>query len=130
MPGITVRGRPVPKSMAKTDKRIYKPAKVAKQEKLIADMWKARHRDVYWSKAKLTFSLTAVYHDEKHADLKNLIYLAEDALSETAFNDDKQIIAYDPPPGIFIDKDEKERTVIQIERVDEQQHGFKEVEGE
>ena len=121
---LEIPGRPVPKSLGKSGKRVYTPKKVSAQEKKIGNLWNYKVGK-YWPNAKLAFSLQAYYKDERHADLKNLIYLAEDALSEVAYSDDKQIITYEPHPEILIREEEK--TVIWLSVVNEKQYGFKEV---
>ena len=122
---IKVPGRPEAKSYGKSDGRMYRDPEVSAQEEKIGELWEYQVGK-WWPDAKLAFSLQACYKDERHADLKNLIYLAEDALSEVAYADDKQIITYEPYPEILIREEEK--TVIQLSEVDEQQYGFKEVE--
>ena len=121
---IEIPGRPVPKSYGKSEGRMYRDSEVAAREKKVGELWNYQVGK-YWANTKLAFSLQACYKDERHADIKNIIYLAEDALSEVAYADDKQIITYQPAPKILIQEEEK--TVIWISEVDEQRYGFKEV---
>ena len=121
---LEVPGRPEAKSYGKSDGKMYRDPEVSAQEEKIGELWEYQVGK-YWSDAKLAFSLQACYKDERHADLKNLIYLAEDALSEVAYADDKQIITYQPAPKILIQEEEK--TVIWISKVNERPYGFKEV---
>lgn len=116
---ITIPGRPVPKSYGLSKGRMYPKPKVKKQENKIAILWSDNHGRFQWMDNEyLAFSVRAYVKDKRHGDLKNYIFLAEDALSGVAYSDDKQIIRYEPVPFIDFCESEKQRTKIIIQEIE------------
>lgn len=108
---LEIPGRPVPKSYSKSKGRLYRPASVKQREKEIGYKFRAKY-DLLLLEGPLFFSLEAHVPDKRHGDLKNYIYLAEDALTRIAYEDDRQIKTY-PFPRIKI-AEEEPKTVIRL----------------
>lgn len=123
MPKIEHRGRPVPKSYKQSKSgNLYRPKKVRDQERQIAQLWSAKYPNLYWEEAYVKLSVHAYIADRRHADLKNYIFLVEDALSgekeeqKIAYKDDKQVKQYFGDPEIhFVESKFDQKTVIILE---------------
>jgi len=90
---LEIRGRPVPKSYGKNKGNWYPKKKVRKKEKEIADLFESKYDEI---KSSENFRLDAkiVVPNKRRGDLKNYIYLIEDALTGSAYEDDKQVIEH------------------------------------
>ncbi len=116
---LEIPGRPVPKSYGLSKGKMYPQSKTQAQEEKISTLWANEFGRFQWMDGEfLAFSLRAYVKDKRYGDLKNYIYLAEDALTGIAYGDDKQIIMYDPECFIsFCDEDEQ-RTVITVREIE------------
>lgn len=108
---LEIPGRPVPKSYSKSRGRLYRPACVKQREKEIGYKFRAKY-SLLLLEGPLFFSLEAHVPDKRHGDLKNYIYLAEDALTRIAYEDDRQIKTY-LFPRVEI-AEEEPKTVIRL----------------
>lgn len=116
---LEIPGRPVPKSYGLSKGRMYSKPKVKNQENKIATLWSDNHGRFQWMDNEyLAFSVRAYVKDKRYGDLKNYIFLAEDALSGVAYSDDKQIIRYEPVPFIDFCESGDQRTEIVIREVE------------
>ncbi len=102
---VKVPGRPVPKSYSKKGSTIFKSRGVKQKEKEIGYQFRSQHGQLLLED-DLFFSLLVNVPDKRHGDLKNYIYLAEDALTRIAYEDDRQIKKY-VAPKVEVDKDEQ-----------------------
>ncbi len=101
---LVVFGRPVPKSYGLTEGRMYPKNKVQKQEEKIGFLFEKEYGKVL---SLDNFELWArfIVPDKRRGDLKNYVYLVEDALSGVAYKDDKQIIDHDTDIRLKRDSD-------------------------
>lgn len=111
---LDIPGRPVPKSYSKSKGRLYRPACVKQKEKEIGYKFRSKY-SLLLLEGPLFFSLEAHVPDKRHGDLKNYIYLAEDALTRIAYEDDRQIKTY-LFPRVEV-AEEEPKTVIRLGRL-------------
>ncbi|MFP3953105.1 MAG: RusA family crossover junction endodeoxyribonuclease [Candidatus Acetothermia bacterium] len=108
---LSVPGRPVPKSYSRRHGSLYRPAAVREKEREIGYRFRGKY-GLLLLEGPLFFSLEAHVPDRRHGDLKNYIYLAEDALSRIAYEDDRQIKFYLCP--MVKATEEEPKTVIRL----------------
>lgn len=102
---VKVPGRPVPKSYSRKGSTIFKSKGVKQKEKEIGYRFRSKYGQLLLEE-DLFFSLLVSVPDKRHGDLKNYIYLAEDALTRIAYEDDRQIKKY-VAPKVKVDRDEQ-----------------------
>nr|AGF93098.1 hypothetical protein FLSS-17_0006 [uncultured organism] len=102
---VKIPGRPVPKTYSRKGSTMFKSRGVKQKEKEIGYRFRSKHGKLLLQ-ADLFFSLLVNVPDRRHGDLKNYIYLAEDALSRIAYEDDRQIKKY-VAPQVNVNKDEQ-----------------------